>query len=202
MPYDVRDDRAIRAFLRRGLGTPEEPGNQDHLEGLVAEHLWHMAQTFLPADVPIVYLSRPKFDPTAPGADGLVVFGSTALRFRLWEIKKAGAQLASTISKAYRQLSTEGDVYLAQLTGIAQEQGRPELLPFFSQLVDLWLDGSPEAAAGVAVAISAAPTNCFGTMPTRLGNLGGAVPHRGLVVAIDDYPEFCRTVRTTLWLGL
>ena len=116
-PYQPRERRAVLAFLARGLGRPGAPGNQDHLEGLVAEHLWHMAHMGFPSDGPILYLSPPKFDPTAPGADGLVIFDDQGPRFRLWEIKKAGAHISGTLSKAYGQLAGNADVYLRPIDG-------------------------------------------------------------------------------------
>jgi hypothetical protein len=201
-PYEARERRAILAFLSRGLGKPTAPGNQDHLEGLIAEHLWHIANSQFPADEPVLYLSNPKFDPTAPGADGLVIFDRNGPRFRLWEIKKAGAHVSATLSKAYDQLSRNADVYLAQMTAIGQEQGNPDLVDVFAQILDWWLDGSEQACVGVAIASPLRPTSSFSTMRTRLSMLTAPEAHRGLFVSIGDYPGFCADVRTLLWTGL
>ncbi len=201
-PYAASEARAIRAFLSRGLGTPDEPGNADHLQGLVAEHLWHMSHSEAPSDEPVLYLSTPKFDPTGPGADGLVIFDDQSPRFRLWEIKKSGAQFSQALSKAYGQLAESGDVYLAQLTEIGQEFDGGRLASVFAQLLDWWIDGAEQANAGVAIASPVHPTNSFTTMRTRIPELTGAVAHRGLFFSIEDYAGFCSAVRTTLWIGL
>ena len=161
-----------------------------------------MAHMGFPSDGPILYLSPPKFDPTAPGADGLVIFDDQGPRFRLWEIKKAGAHISGTLSKAYGQLAGNADVYLAQLTAIGQESGDRGLIDVFAQILDWWIDGAPQASAGVAIASQQAPATCFTTMKTRLPVIQAPDGHRGLLIAIADYPAFCTDVRTRLWTGL
>ena len=201
-PYDDRERDTIAAFLRPGLGTVSEPAVPDHVEGLVAEHIWHLVQTRVPTDEPVRYLSPPKFHPTAPGGDGLVLFGEATEGFRLWEVKKANRHVSSTVSSAYRQLKSNALEYLAQMTGIGQEMGRVDLVPAFSNLTDRWLEGRPNAAAGVAIAASEAPNSCFTTMRTALDHLDRANGHRGAVYATGDLPGFARQVRNRLFTGL
>jgi len=201
-PYTAAQRRAISAFLSRGLGRPGQPTSDDHLQGMVAEHLWHIYQTEIPPDIPVLFVSSPKFDPTAPGADGLVIFGDPARRFRVWEVKKAGSVVSSTIAKSYRQLSRRGDEYVAQLTAIAQESGDPSLATVFAQLLDWWIDGSSEATAGVAITSPASPNSCFSTMRQRLAGLSAPDAHLGLIISIPAYLEFCSRVREILWTGL
>jgi hypothetical protein len=201
--YTARERAYIRAALRPGLGTPDDPTSEDHLQGLIAEHLWHLLQTEGPPDAPVQHLTVPKFHPTGPGPDGLVVFGDPELAFRLWEVKKStGTSISSTVSSAYRQVNASGLEYLAQLTGIGQEVPNEALKAVFAQLPDLWLDGSDRANVGILIAASVRPTTCFTTLASSISNLRGPNAHRGVVISAGDFQGLALAVRTRLWAHL
>lgn len=200
--YAPDEARAVRAFLGRGFGTRTRLGPADHQQGLVAEHLWHMLQAECPTDVPIDYISPPHFDPTAPGADAIVLFGGTDPSFRLWELKKAGLGYSSTLAQAYRQLSDKGDVYVAQITAVANESENLALRSVSGKLLGWWTDGTNQANAGVGVTSPAAPAHCFSTMRDRVIFLGRTGAHAGTFISVPDFPAFCDRVREVLWTGL
>jgi hypothetical protein len=152
-----------------------------------------------------------KPDPLEPGGDGLVVYeleGGT-LVFRLWEIKKHESQarkVSATIGRASKQLSSRGQEYLAKLAGPETVEQAGPLGEFYADIVELWLDGSDRAGAGVSVGTSAryAPNR-----PQAFGSIATAFPHfkqagqlESIIVAVPDFPEFATRVREIVWSGL
>jgi hypothetical protein len=130
------------------------------------------------------------------------------LVFRLWEIKKHEAQghVSATIRRASQQLASRGNEYLAKLAGPETLKEEGHLGEFYADIVELWLDGSERAGAGVSIGTSAghAPKR-----PRSFASLATAFPHfqepgqvESIVVAMPDFPEFATRVREIVWSGL
>ena len=204
---------AIQTYAKLGFGLRDNPANDDHLQGLVAELLWNrlMQERVVCRDGRrLVRAHSVKPDPLEPGGDGLVVYevDDGTLVFRLWEIKKHETQkrVSATIWRASQQLSSRGNEYLAKLAGPETLEEEGPLGEFYADIVELWLDGSDRAGAGVSVGTSAdqAPTK-----PRSFGSIATAFPHfkrpgqiESIVVAIPDFPGFAKRVREIVWSGL
>jgi len=205
---------AVEAYAAIGFGLPGSPANDDHLQGHVAELLWNRLmreRSVCPDGRRLVHAHSVKPDPLEPGGDGLVIYqidGDT-LVFRLWEIKKHESQtkrVSATIGRASRQLSSRGKEYLAKLAGPETVEQEGPLGDLYANMVELWLDRSDRAGAGVSVGTSAqhAPTR-----PRAFGSIATAFPHfhrpgqvEGIVVAMPDFPAFAARVREIVWSGL
>jgi len=201
--------KAISAFIKPVFGLPECPDFVpiDHREGYVGEMLWYFLHQEVTTEG-IIHIEPPSFKATDPGADALVVhrMAEGYLMFRLWEMKKCTgtSHVSSTVSEAYSQLDTNALEYLARYTAIGQTTGDPDVEQLCAQLVDLWLDSSQEAAAGVSVATSSekVPTTCFSTFGDRFPGFVQPVRLRGILTAIEDFPLFTGKVREFVWTGL
>ena len=79
-----------------------------------------------------------------------------------------------------------------------------ELSSFYGQLVEFWINGNKEAAAGVSVATSLCniPGTCFTTFGQRFSNLTDPIRLRGMLSAIGDFSDFALKVRGFVWKGL
>jgi len=200
---------ALKAFFKTVVGLPENPDAVplDHLEGFVAQLLWYFLSLETPSQE-IVRAEPPGFKVTDPGGDGLIVHRMPAgyLMFRLWEIKKCtgSSKVTSTVNTAYGQLSAQATEYLARYTTIGQELADPELKEFYGKLIELWLDASPEASAGVSVTTSKdhVPQRCFTTFGNRFHRFVEPVRLRGMITAISDFHAFALQVRDYIWTGL
>jgi hypothetical protein len=191
------------------FGLPGFPGNTDHIEGFVAEHLWHALVADDATAEGVVHLEPPSFRPTSPGGDGLVIHAFTdgGFSFRLWELKKCTGQqgVSGTISAAYTQLETSAARYLAEYTAVGQRLNNPELAQFFSQIVELWLRFDARASAGIAVhtsVINLPSGQCFSTFGTRFPQFTDPVRLRGIVTAVEDFSFFAERVRDAIWAGV
>jgi hypothetical protein len=195
------------AFLRDVFGTPDDPGNEDHLEGHVAEWLWYLLMRERTDPREIVLLEPPKFTVTSAGHDGFVIYAieGVPLIFRLWELKKhvGASDLSSTVRTAYGQLRDEGDRYLAQLTSIHADKTGP-VGELCAQLVDLWIDADARAGAGVGVtsATLPPPNRCFTTMGKQLPQFTDPGQLEGMLCAVENYRELAHHVRRLLWSAL
>jgi hypothetical protein len=202
------DRKRLFAFTRSVFGTPEKPGNQEHLEGHVAEWLWYLLmQQQDDGGRKIVLLEPPKFSVTEPGADGFVVYAidGVPLVFRLWELKKHVGKggVDATVRGAYGQLRAEGDRYLAQLTAMhADKDG--DIGDLCAQLVDLWVEADGRAGAGVGVtsATLPPPRRCFTTMGTQLKQFTEPGQLEGMLCAVEEYRALACDVRRFLWSAL
>ncbi len=202
---------ALRAFLQEPFGLPDGSATvtADHLEGFVAEHLWHELVAYCPGMEELVLIEPPSISLTSHGGDGLAIhrLDDCSLRFRLWEVKKAtgSSPVSTTITAAYTQLHSAAAQYLTEyaLTGEGRHHGT-ELAAFYGQIPDLWLAAAPSAAAGVAVATSTphAPTQCFSTFGTQFPQFATPNRLRGMLIALDDFPAFARLVQEKVWKGL
>ncbi len=201
---------ALRAFIKPVFGLRENPDSvpQDHVEGYVAEYLWYFLSKDGLAGENIVRIEPPGFTATDPGGDGLTIHQSTGtnLMFRLWEIKKctSDSRVSYTVGNAYKQLDAKATEYLARYSAIGQEITEPTLSDFYGQLIELWIDAKPEAAAGVSVATSLVlcPKRCFTTFGERFPRFTKPVRLRGMLIAIGDFTKFVSEVRDYVWTGL
>lgn len=202
-----REREKVEPFIRTGFGLPAHPLPDDHLQGYVAEFVWFLLMRDSTSDGrELGLITGPGFHVTGPGGDGLVVYrqADTPI-FRLWEIKKhhSKSHVSSTVARACKQLNTKATEYLAQLTALAEQQS-DDVAVLLAQLVDLWVDGDARAGAGVAVSTSSSshPTRCFGNMSRQFPRLTEPGQLEGLVVGLDDLPEFAERVRDTVWSAL
>lgn len=208
--------QALAPYAAIGFGSPGSPAQDDHLQGLVAELLWNrvVAERLMCRDGRrLKHAHEVKPDPLEPGGDGLVIYENTGgtLVFRLWEIKKHESDsrgVAATVNRASKQLSTRGTEYLAKLAGPETvEQGGP-LGNLYAEIVELWLDRSDRAGAGVSVATSARHArtpphpHTFRSLATAFPEFNRPGQAEVIVVALPDFPSFAARVREIVWSGL
>lgn len=203
----VDQRQKLAPFIKPAFGLPARELPADHLQGHVAEYVWYiLAQENLPAGLTLRTLEGPSFSVTTPGGDGLAVYQrrDAVLVFRLWEIKKhdSAMHLSRTVARAYKQLDKNAEVYLAELTTLADTY-ESEIAQLYAGLSDLWIDRDERAGAGVAVSTSDGhlPVRCFGTMHNSFPDLSNE-QLQGLVVALGDFPVFARAVRDQVWSAL
>lgn len=203
-PLDAEAARLLPIFLEPGFGIPSSPKTDTLAQATVAEHLWHVAMNDVRAQRAIVLVTKPKFHTTAPGGDGLVVFGQQQLFFELWEIKKyKGTTPSKAVNRACKQLAANAARYLAEHSDIAQ--ARTDLdqttKSFIARLVPMWLDGDTSARAGVCVASSVATDGTFTALANHFNHLRGTLPRAGLIFVVGDLPAFAQRVRELVWTG-
>ncbi|WP_232661916.1 hypothetical protein [Pseudonocardia sp. TRM90224] len=215
------DDRElVLSFVTSVFGRPDavEPGDtkakegkSNHLEGFVAEWLWHLImKEQRAAHRERRYLSEPSYSVTEQGEDGFAVYAppgaNVSLFFRLWEIKKHNTEnsvVTATVQRASDQLKTRGLQYLAKLTS-AHRQTDGDLGGLFAELGDLWINADPRAGAGVGVATNtvAPPATCFSPLETTLDQFANAGQLEGLLCVIENFTEFADEVRRMVWSAL
>jgi hypothetical protein len=104
------------------------------------------------------------------------------------------------------QLKVRALEYLAELSKLGETEHRdnPALRQLFARLPDAWLNGEGCAAAGVAVATSqpSLPKKCFSAFPRHFPGFLSPRRLHGLLVALDDFPQFAKLVQEELWKGL
>lgn len=198
-PYNATELAAMTAFFK--VIRPEIP--IDHAEAFIGEYLWHMAITVDEAEPELIQVLGPKFHVTAPGGDGLVIRRGAQLRFTVWEIKKRrSSDLSSAVREAYDQLTRQATEYLAEYSATEQVIADAATARFFGRLVEAWVNGEPDARAGVAVTSSHAPARCFSTMGNYFTQLVVDDSRHGMTLVVPDYPAFAQRVRELLWTGL
>jgi hypothetical protein len=206
--YDGNDPhrQILRALVLPATGSPEAPRSVDHLEALVAEHLWYALGRSGIDDIAVAYAWGPSFDVTDAGGDGLIVHGSDDLTYRLWEIKKyTGAQnITKTGLAAIRQLKREGVTYLARFKQLGEYLPDPQLADLHSHLLHTWLAADVRASAGVSVASSqtAVRHECFRRMPVAFPAFASPRRLRGQVNSLQDFAAFSTMVIAEVWKGL
>jgi len=199
----------VEAFIGPVFGLPDNPDTVplDHLEGFVSQMLWYFLYLESPPDE-LVRVEPPGFRSTDPGGDALAIhrMHEGYLMFRLWEMKKCtgASTVSSTVNTAYNQLNAKATEYLARYTAIGQELPDPDLADFYGQLIELWIEARPEAAAGVSVATSSdhIPRRCFTTFGKHFPGFVDPVRLRGMLTAIGDFSAFALKVRGCIWTGL
>jgi hypothetical protein len=198
----------LEAFLgSESIGTAAAPASDDHLEGFVAEHIWHaLTREGATGFVCPIRVDGPDWSVTDSGGDGLSIHrvGGT-LVFRLWESKAhaANGEVRDVVNGACRQLTSHALRYLARFSLVGQALDDDELKLFYGNLVEHWRNSSQQAGSGIAVTTT-------GTAPVAdsFGNLHSywefeqAEQRQGLLVVIDDYAAFAKSVREQLWKGL
>lgn len=205
--------RAVEIYAGIGFGLPNAPANEDHVQGHVAELLWNrllQERTVCADGRNLIRAHSVKADPLEPGGDGLVIYrrDEGTLVFRLWEIKKhaSSQELSSTVRRASKQLASRGDEYLAKLAGPETLIQGGDLGDLYANIVELWLDRSDRAGAGVSLGTSVenAPTNpgTFGSISTSFPEFSAPGQVESVVVALPDYPGFVSRVREIVWSGL
>lgn len=217
----AEDDRQlVLSFVTSVFGLPDateaddpkaKQGKSNHLEGFVAEWLWHLImKEQRSSDRERKYLSEPSYSVTEQGEDGFAVYATpgvdVSLFFRLWEIKKHNTEnsvVTTTVQRASDQLNTRGLQYLAKLTS-AHRQTDDDLGVLFAELGDLWINADPRAGAGVGVATSATtpPATCFSPLETTLGQFANEGQLEGLLCVIENLTDFAREVRRMVWSAL
>jgi hypothetical protein len=204
-----RDRDVVDAFIRPAFGLPEHPRPDDHLQGYIAEALWHLLTLeFTDETRTLRNIDPPSWTTTEPGGDGLAVYevAPGVLVFRLWEIKKTTGRshVSATIRKASSQLSSNGIEYLAKCTAYGSRSEDAEIAALYAQLPELWRDDDQRAGIGVAIATSRvkAPTRrSFGALRRAFPSMAAAQRLEGLIVALGDYSDFCERVREIAWSG-
>ncbi|GAA4584836.1 hypothetical protein GCM10023194_25750 [Planotetraspora phitsanulokensis] len=206
--------RAVEVYVKLGFGLPDAPANDDHLQGLVAELLWNrlVQERLVCRDGRRLVHAHPvKADPLETGGDGLLVYANDTgtLVFRLWEIKKHDSQakkVSATIGRASKQLSSRGQEYLAKLAGPETVEQEGPLGDLYADIVELWLDRSERAGAGVSIGTSKqhAPTraSAFRSLATAFPDFTEPGQIESIVVAVPEFPMFAARVREIVWSGL
>jgi hypothetical protein len=204
-PLSPSSAAALTAFIKPIFGLENEPKPESHLEGAVAQYLWYFLTLEASSELTV---ERPGFEATDHGGDGMAIHRTQEghLMFRLWEIKKCTGEspVSSTVNTAYNQLNSKATEYLARYMATGQETSDAELSEFYGKLVDLWIDASPEAAAGVSVATNKnnVPMTCFTTFGDQFPRFKIPKRLRGMLTAIEDFPEFSSKVQRAIWKGL
>jgi hypothetical protein len=197
----------LQAFLgSESIGTREEPAADEHLEGFVAEHIWHLLtiENVLAFGEP-VRIDGPDWSVTDSGGDGLAVYRlSDSLVFRLWESKSHTGEgtVRDVVNGACRQVDSKALRYLARFSKVGQSLAKPELQYFYGLLPQMWREAAREAGGGISVSTaSSAIEDCFGNF-SAYWRFAHDDQRQGFVVVIDDYPTFTKLVREQLWKGL
>jgi hypothetical protein len=204
-PQDLLDC-LIAMVASESIGLPPDGGRDEHIEGFVAEHMWHLLtiENALTFGVP-VRVDGPDWAVTDSGGDGLAIYRSNgALAFRLWESKAhtGDGAVRDVVNGACRQVDSNALRYLARFSKVGQGLADPELQQFYGSLLELWRAAAREAGGGISVATkSDATADCFGNYPNYWA-FSHDDQRQGLVVRIDDYAAFAKQVRQELWNGL
>jgi len=221
-PDQVITDQ-LEDILERQIGLPGRPPRSvnpnngryagleklDHLEGFVAEHLWHLATDHHVYGGPYHRVHPISFRVTDSGADGFVIFEPTPgqLHYRLWEIKKnsTGRNPRPTAVDACEQLTKNATYYLQEISKVGEHESSPALKTFYSQIVFHWRQQQPEANAGVALVVDQGraggnPFDILGS--SHLAALAGQDRLHGLQIEVQDVRALAEDVRRVMWNGL
>lgn len=200
-----RDRKAIQAFIMPVFGLPDTPKSEDHLQGHVAEWLWHLLTK---GNQGVRFQPDPKPEVADGGGDGYSIYENStgALRFRLWESKKnTGSKAGATsLNRAYEQIRDSGQCYVAKIVGaFSPGSYDTELLAFIADVPAAWTEGSELIGAGVTLVTNQAlQQNPFMSMDKKLLWLDKPGQLRGLVTSISCYDELTKTVRRFVWTAL
>jgi hypothetical protein len=204
-PPDLRECLAA-LVASESIGMPPDGASDQHLEGFVAEHIWHLLtlENALAFGAP-VRVDGPDWSVTDSGGDGLAIHRvNGTLVFRLWESKAhtADGTVRDVVNGACRQVDSHALRYLARFSKVGQSLADPELQRFYGSLLELWRGAARQAGVGISVATkSDATADCFGNYPSYW-TFAHDDQRQGLVVTIEDYAAFAKRVRQVLWKGL
>lgn len=206
-PHQAQLLECLEAFLgSESIGTPGEPANEVHLQGFVAEHIWHLliAENALGFGWP-VRIDGPDWSVTDSGGDGLALYRiDGALAFRLWESKAhtGTGEVRDVVNRAGRQIASKALRYLARFSKVGQSFPDEELQIFYGRLPELWNNADRAAGGGISVATAS------GALETSFDGFPGywsfteVDQRQGLLIVIDEFAGFARAVREHLWKGL
>jgi hypothetical protein len=199
-------DCLVAMVASESIGKPPDGGSDAHIEGFVAEHIWHLLtiENALTFGEP-VRVDGPDWSVTDSGGDGLAIYRSNgALVFRLWESKAhtSDGTVRDVVNGACRQVDSSALRYLARFSKVGQGLGDAELQKFYGRLLELWRASAREAGGGISVTTASDDTgDCFGNYQ-NYWEFGHDDQRQGLVVTIEDYAAFAKQVRQELWKGL
>jgi hypothetical protein len=205
-PIDPPVAEHLRVPLLVNLGTRQEPGNEDHALGLVAETLWYelTRATTTPDGSPLLVEAH-DWSVTDPGGDGLAVYRIGGdLRFTLWESKAhySAQDVRQTVNGACRQLRSRAPDYLGRFSVVAQRLAPDEeTARFLCLMSEHWADRSPSARVAVSVStqVGANCSDCFKSMTNYFDFPDDR--HSGRLFRISDYRKFALGVRELIWRG-
>ena len=206
-PHEADFLECIEGFLgSECVGTRDAPAPDEHIEGFVAEHIWHLLtlENALAFGIPL-RVDGPDWSATDSGGDGLAVYrAGAALIFRLWESKAHTGDnpVRDVVNGACRQVTSRALRYLARFSKVGQTDSDAEVRHFYGCMPEMWKHAARGAGGGVSVSTASGEvTDCFGNYPSYWTFAHGD-QRQGLVVTIDDYAEFAQAVREELWKGL
>ena len=105
---DETDLKLLQAALLEDIGSPDDPADAAHLNGLIAEAIWLEVIEAMDAGLGVpLRVESHDWSVTDPGGDGLTVHATPdGFCFRLWESKHHGttAPVRDTANLACRQL--------------------------------------------------------------------------------------------------
>lgn len=200
------DQLSLRVYFQMDFGLPGTQPAEHRLEAAVSEALWRRCvSSRTEASRSLEQVFGHSIDVTDHGGDGLVVYREdNQLCFRLWEIKKHVAKndLRDTVTGAHRQLDENALGYLARFSLAYRDSADSAVAAFMAELVDRWLERSPTAGAGVAVAseLCSQSDDAFDGLRTRFPEFKGRL--EGLANIFVDYTAFCEIVQAEIWKGL
>jgi hypothetical protein len=205
----VDSDSETKSILESHLtGIIRLNSPENHKEGLVAEHLWHLVHD----QRNYILLRPPSLFVTGQGGDGFSIHRNQDgdLQFRIWEIKKSiqagGAKgVKSTIKKCTEQLKKQGNRYMAKFTAICDKSEDEELKNFCADMERFWHRSTPNASIGVAIFTNTAiiPSDeDFSVLATSFPKLARHNTMRGFMCGLDDFNAFSSMVVDILWSGV
>lgn len=129
----------VALVASESIGMPPDGAIDEHIEGFVAEHIWHLLalEDALTFGVP-VRVDEPDWSVTDSGGDGLAIYRSNGtLVFRLWESKAHTGEgtVRDVVNGACRQVNSNALRYLARFSKVGQGLGDPELQQFYGRLL-------------------------------------------------------------------
>jgi hypothetical protein len=204
---DTKISKALTAFFTPSVGLPPLTGSpSDHQQGFIAQYLWHALVDEQVHLGPRHWIKEPPFRVIDHGGDGFVMYHNANgdLAFRMWEIKKCDANFSATLQTAYEQLNKQALKYLAEWTAIEDKSFRQQERQLCSELIELWIDKSIRAGAGIGVITSTPlmPTRLYESLENQFPGIATPTQLHGLAVATQDYVQFTEAVLQTIWNGL
>lgn len=202
------DKEELGVYLKPSIGSPNEPATENELQGAIAEYLWYEIVRSYQTDQTLVDIHKPSLRVTETGGDGLVVYQSDfdTYIFQLWEVKKHAQLSAATtkITRASRQLNSNGAEYLAKLSKVGQDRDHefPGLSAFYAEIVRKWIESTEDARAGVSVSKderSSISSNPVAIMRRELPTMTGEDQLSALIISVPNFANFCVQVREALW---
>lgn len=207
-PHDPDLLDCLVAFLgSESIGTRGTPAQDVHLEGFVAEHIWHLltVENAVGFGRPI-RVDGPDWSVTDAGGDGLAIYrNSDVLVFRLWESKAHTGEggVRDVVNSACRQINLNGLRYLARFSKVGQGLTDPELQRFYGEMPEMWKKADRRAGGGISVSTASEATDDnFGGFPNYWAFAHDDDQRQGLLAVINNFASFAQAVREHLWKGL